>query len=33
MQKAMRFNDIAIISDKKNDYRIPLWFMSKIEAI
>ena len=29
----MRFNDIASISDKKNDYRIPLWFMSKIEAI
>ena len=33
MQKAMSFNYVAIISDKKNDYRIPLWFMSKIEAI
>ena len=29
----MSFNDVAIISDKKNDCRIPLWFMTKTEAM
>ena len=33
MQKAMNFNDIAIISIKGNDYRIHFWYMSKDEAI
>ena len=33
MQKAMNFNDVAIVSIKKNDYRIHFWYMSKDEAI
>ena len=33
MQKTMTFNDIAIVSIKGNDYRIPFWYMSKDEAI
>ena len=33
MQKAMNFNDVAIVSIKENDYRIHFWYMSKDEAI
>ena len=34
MQKAMNFNDVAIVSMKKgNDYRIHFWYMSKDDAI
>ena len=33
MQKAMNFNDVAIVSIKENDYRIHFWYMSKNDAI
>ena len=33
MQKAMNFNDAAIVSVKGNDYRIHFWYMSKDDAI
>ena len=33
MQKAMNFNDIAIVSNKGNDYRIHFWYMSENDAI
>ena len=33
MQKAMNFNDVAIVSIKGNDYKIHFWYMSKDEAI
>ena len=33
MQKAMNFNDVAIVSIKGNDYRIHFWYMSKSDAI
>ena len=33
MQKALSFNDIAIVSIKGNDYRIHFWYMSKNDAI
>ena len=33
MQKAMNFNDVAIVSIKGNDYRIYFWYMSKDDAI
>ena len=33
MQKAMNFNDVAIVSIKGNDYRINFWYMSKNDAI
>ena len=33
MQRAMRFNDVAIISVKEHDYRILCWSISKNEAI
>ena len=33
MQKAMSFNDVAIVSIKGNDYRIHFWYMSKDHAI
>ena len=29
MQKAMSFNDVTIVSIKRNDYRIHFWYMSK----
>ena len=32
MQKAMIFNDVAIVSIKRNDYRIHFWYMSKNDA-
>ena len=32
MQKAMSFNDVAIVSVKGNDYRIHVWYMSKDDA-
>ena len=32
MQKAMSFNDDAIVSIKGNDYRIHFWYMSKSDA-
>ena len=33
MQKAMSFNEVAIVSIKGCDYRIHLWYMSKDDAI
>ena len=33
MQKAMSFNDVAIVSVKGSDYRIHFWYMSKNDAI
>ena len=33
MQKAMNFNDVAIVSIKRNVYRIHFWYMSKDDAI
>ena len=33
MQKAMNFNDVAIVSIKENDYRIHFWYMSNDDAI
>ena len=33
MQKAMSFNDVAIVSIKENDYRIHFLYMSKSDAI
>ena len=33
MQKAMNFNDVAIVSIKGNHYRIHFWYISKDDAI
>ena len=33
MQKAINFNDVAIVSIKGNDNRIHFWYMSKDDAI
>ena len=33
MQKAMSFNDAAVVSIKGNDYGIQFWYMSKDDAI
>ena len=33
MQKAINFNDVAIISVKGSDYRIHFWYLSKVDAI
>ena len=33
MQKAMKFNDVAIVFIKGNDYRIHFWYMNKDDAI
>ena len=33
MQKAMSFNNIAIVYTKRNPYRINFWYMSKDDAI
>ena len=33
MQKAMTFNDVAIVSIKGNEYRIHFWYMSKNDAL
>ena len=33
MQKAISFNDVAVVSIKGNDYRIHIWYMSKDDAI
>ena len=33
MQKAMNFNNVAIVSIIGNDYRIQFWYMSKDDAI
>ena len=33
MQKAMIFNNVAIVYVKGNAYRIHLWYMSKDDAI
>ena len=33
MQKAMSFNDVAIVSIKGSDNRIHFWYMSKDDAI
>ena len=32
-QRAMSFNDVAIVSVKGNDYRVHFWYMSKDGAI
>ena len=32
-QKAMNFNDAAIVSVKGSDYKIHFWYMSKDDAI
>ena len=33
MQKAINFNDVAIVSIKGNDYRIHFWYMTKDDAL
>ena len=33
IQKAMKLNDVAIVSVKESDYRIHFWYMSKDDAI
>ena len=33
MQKAMSFKKFAIVSVKRNDYRIHFWYKSKNDAI
>ena len=33
MQKAMNFNNVAIVSIKGSDYRIHFWYISKSDAI
>ena len=33
MQKAINFNDVAIVSAKGNDCIIPFWYMGKDDAI
>ena len=33
MQKAMSFNDVAIVYVKGNAYRIHFWYMNKDDAI
>ena len=33
MQKAMSFNDVAIVYVKGNAYRIHFWYMSKDDAV
>ena len=33
MQKAISFNDVAIVYDKGSDYRIHFWYISKDDAI
>ena len=33
MQKATNFNDAAIVSVKRSDYRIHFWYMSQDDAI
>ena len=33
IQKAMNFNDVAIVSMKGSDYRVHFWYMSKSDAI
>ena len=33
MQKAMSFNNIALVCIKRNAYRINFWYMSKDDAI
>ena len=33
MQKAMNFNEVAIVSVKGSDYRIYFWYVSKNDAI
>ena len=33
MEKAMNFNNVAIVSLKRNDYRVHFWYMSKNDAI
>ena len=33
MQKAINFDDIAVVSVKRSDYRIHFWYISKNNAI
>ena len=33
MQKAMNFNDVAVVSIKGSDYRIHFWYLTKNDAI
>ena len=32
MEKDMNFNNVAIVSDKGNDYRVHFWYMNKDDA-
>ena len=33
MQKAMNFNDVAVVSVKRSNYRIHFWYTSKDDAV
>ena len=33
MQNVTNFNDVAVVSVKRSDYRIHFWYMSKDDAI
>ena len=33
MQKAMSFNNAAMVSVRGNDYKVQFWYMSKHESI
>ena len=33
MQKAMNFNEVAIVSIKRSDYKIHFWYMSKDDVM
>ena len=33
MQKALNFNDVAIVSIEDNDHKIDFWYISKDDAI
>ena len=32
MEKAVSFDDVTIVSIKRNDYRVYFWYMSKNDA-
>ena len=33
MQKAMNFNDVAVVSVERSDYKSHVWYMSKYDAV
>ena len=33
MQKAINFNEVAIVSIKRSDYKIHFWYMSKDDVM